>query len=99
MTREKQGISEKADPWDYVSYPEILEIVKYGSNWSAFASSIFNANGSYINKMDALSLIKNLGSYKNKLSSAQHIVSSQYEEIKKIFESYVQPINASIAEE
>lgn len=97
--RENQGILEKADPWEFVSYPEILEIVKYGSNWSAFASSIFNANGSSINKMEALSLIKNLGSYKNKLSSAQHIVSSQYEEIKKIFENYAQSIDASTTEE
>ncbi|MDY6070621.1 MAG: DGQHR domain-containing protein [Bacilli bacterium] len=97
--RENQGILEKADPWEFVSYQEILEIVKYGSNWSAFASSIFNVNGSSINKMEALSLIKNLESYKNKLSSAQHIVSSQYEEIKKIFENYAQPINASTTEE
>lgn len=97
--RENQGILEKADPWEFVSYQAILDIVKYGSNWSAFASSIFNANGSSINKMEALSLIKNLGSYKNKLSSAQHIVSSQYEEIKKIYENYAQPINASTTEE
>lgn len=97
--RENQGILEKADQWEFVSYPEILEIVKYGSNWSTFASSIFNANGSSINKMEALSLIKNLGSYKNKLSSAQHIVSSQYEEIKKIFEKYAQSIDASTTEE
>ena len=97
--RENQGILEKADRWEFVSYPEILEIVKYGSNWSAFASSIFNANGSSINKMEALSLIKNLGSYKNKLSSAQHIVSSQYEEIKKIYENYVQSFDASTTEE
>ena len=97
--RENQGILEKADSWEFVSYPEILEIVKYGSNWSAFASSIFNTNDSSINKMEALSLIKNLGSYKNKLSSAQHIVLSQYEEIKKIFENYVQSIDASTTEE
>ena len=97
--RQNQGILKQADQWEFVSYPEILEIVKYGSNWSAFASSIFKTNGSSLSKMEALSLIKNLGSYKNKLSSAQHIASSQYEKIKQIFENYVQSINVSTAEE
>ena len=91
--RKDKGITESVTEWDFVSYPEIMEIIKFGSNWSLFASQSFSVGSASINKMDALSLLKNLGSYSNKLSSAQHIVFSQYEQIKEAFNDYVQSLS------
>lgn len=87
--RRKQGITDEVSEWDCVSFKDISEFIRFGDNWSSFVQNAFKINGSSISKTGALSLIKDLASYRDKLSNSKKIVNSEYEQIKKIYDSYV----------
>jgi DNA sulfur modification protein DndB len=82
--RDDKGISERSKEWDFVSFDELSDIIKYGNNWSAFCQQVFESQSGKMSKVDALLLLKNLTMFRNKLTNAQHIVSSQYVEIERI---------------
>lgn len=86
--RETQGITEKVKEWDYVSFDEMCDMIRCGSNWSTFCQSVFDSANGRMSKMEALTLLKDMATFKNKLTSAQHIVSSQYEEILQTVQKF-----------
>ena len=92
-------VSHEETDWEFVSYKEIASIIAYGTNWSTFASKVFVRKGTSISKNDALSLVNDLNSFQNKLSSAKHVTFSQLETIKKAFEDYVHSDVTSAEEE
>jgi DNA sulfur modification protein DndB len=91
--RETQGIVEKAKEWDYVSFEEMCDVVRFDSNWPTFCQSVFDSADGRMSKMEVLALLKDMATFKNKLTSAQHIVLSQYEEIRQTFQKFSSEAN------
>ena len=88
--RENNGNHEDVDPWDYISFNEIKMIANYGTNWSSFCSDILLLPSNKMNKINTLSWLTDLETAKNRISVNQSIVTSEFENIKKIRDELIQ---------
>lgn len=97
--RRSKGNQIVATEWDYVDFAVIAEMLKFGDNWSRFGSKVFNDGTQIINKPNALTLLRNFDSYQKKLSGSNHVVSSQFKEVKETYESMVSAVETLPSED
>ncbi|MDD4069954.1 MAG: DGQHR domain-containing protein [Candidatus Izemoplasmatales bacterium] len=83
--RRNNGNNTEVDVWDFISFDEIMEISKYKSNWSEFCANIMSKPNEKSNKVETLGWLKSLSKYKNNITSAKQITTSEFNEINAIF--------------
>lgn len=86
--RKLNGNNAEVDVWDFISFDEIMEIAKHRSNWSEFCANVMSRPDAKSNKLDTLNWLKSLSKYKNKISAAKPIVTSEFNEISSIFQIF-----------
>lgn len=82
--RINNGNNNEVDEWDYISFGEIRQIANYGTNWSSFCSDVLLLPSNKMNKTNTLTWLTDLESAKNRISINLSIVTSEFENIKKI---------------
>jgi len=86
--REFSGNQERVDEWDYISFKEIRQIATHKSNWSDFCQSILTKPDNKTNKLDAVKWLIELESAHNRISNGQAIVTSEFNNIERIFKIF-----------
>lgn len=82
--RKSNGNNEEVDVWNYIFFNEIKQIASFEKNWSSFCNDILSVSSIKTNKVNTLQWLSDLESAKNRIDVGRSIVTSEFEQIKKI---------------
>lgn len=78
------GVITKFDMWDVISFDEIIQIIRNGSNWSSFMNKLLTTDTFQNNKTDTIDWLELLSNSKRKIENNQPVITKDFVKIKEI---------------
>lgn len=84
LSRGSIDVEKDFDYWQVISFEEIIQIIKYGSNWSNFMQDLFDEYDLKYGKRETIDWLEAFATAKKKISSKQPITKSTFEKMQDI---------------
>lgn len=79
------GVITNFDMWDVISFDEIIQIIRNGSNWSSFMNKLLTNDSFQNNKTDTIDWLELLSNSKKKIENNQPVITKDFLKIKEIY--------------
>lgn len=89
LEKKKTGSVFEIDQWECISFEEIIQIIRIGSNWTDFAQKILTSNDFKKNKTDTIDWLNVMHSSKKKVKEEKPITVVDFALVKEVHKVFI----------